>query len=111
MVDNNSDLNAILVECAKLRGCYPLMNRITHQFNWFTNVLVFGWTKFDDYRIDHDRNSADFNNQFWAEQRQEYERIHTRWGSYYEHGDKALINVAKAFLEYCHEQYDDDQTP
>jgi hypothetical protein len=31
-------LNDILVECCKLRGCYPLMHRTLHEFNWFCNL-------------------------------------------------------------------------
>jgi len=41
--DRVSDpLNDILVECCKLRGCYPLMHRTLHEFNWFCSCVIWG---------------------------------------------------------------------
>lgn len=102
------ELNEILIECAKLRGCYPLMHRTLHQFNWFVGVLIWGWTQYDDYRMERCRTHEDFNEQFWIDQRKEYERIHERWNSAYTCSENDLINEALAFLEYCQEEYNND---
>jgi len=32
MTNHDDELQGILEECARLRGCYPLMNRIESQF-------------------------------------------------------------------------------
>jgi hypothetical protein len=44
-------LNDILVECCKLRGCYPLMHRTLHEFNWFCNCAIGGAGPFIDGEI------------------------------------------------------------
>lgn len=34
----NPDVNEILMECARLRGCYPLVRRTLSEFNWFIST-------------------------------------------------------------------------
>jgi hypothetical protein len=102
------DLNQILVECAKLRGCYPLMHRTLHEFNWFVNVVIWGWTYYDDWRKESCKKYDDFNEQFWIDQRKEYERIHERWNDQYNCDENELITLICAFLEYCQEEYSEE---
>lgn len=101
-------LNEILIECAKLRGCYPLMHRTLHQFNWFVGVLVFGWTEYDKARMVHDSEVDGCHDQFWTDMKAEYERIHERWYNAYTCSENDLINEARAFLEYCQEEYGEE---
>jgi hypothetical protein len=79
------DLNSILVECAKLRGCYPLMHRTLSEFDWFCKAVIHGWTQYDQYQMD--------------EMLTEYP---------YEWGDDELIHLARAFLDYCRTTYTGD---
>ena len=39
---SNDTLNDILIECARLRGCYPLMHRILDEFCWFCDAAISG---------------------------------------------------------------------
>ena len=106
------DLNAILIECAKVRNCYPLMHRTLHEFDWFVSAVMYGWTSLDDARWDgtgflpgeiaQDKAAAR------EEQKTEYTAIHNRWHMVYNPDEDELIRLARAFLEYCHEQYDGD---
>lgn len=99
-------LNDILVECAKMRGTYPLMHRTLHEFNWFCDCVIGGASPFIDIEIataetvgDEARARAlkDFRN--------EEDGILNRFGEWYSPGSDELIRLAKAFLIYCREQY------
>lgn len=75
-------LNDILVECAKLRGCYPLVHRTLRQFNWFCRAVIFGGNN------EENRLKERFNKQ------------------YYDYGDGLeLIRLGEAFLVYCRGRY------
>ena len=102
------ELNEILIECAKLRGCYPLMHRTLHEFEWFVTVVIWGWSFSDVVRMGEDRKSSDYTEQFWIDQMKEYERIHNRWNHAYTCSENDLINEARAFLEYCQEEYGEE---
>lgn len=101
-------LNDILVECCKLRGCYPLMHRILHEFNWFCSCVISGANPFTDIEIataeaDGDEALAGV----LKNRRNEEDRIRDRFGEWYSHGYDELIMLAIAFLIYCREQYGD----
>lgn len=44
---SNDTLNDILIECARLRGCYPLMHRILDEFCWFCDAAISGFVSDD----------------------------------------------------------------
>lgn len=99
-------LNDILVACCKLRGCYPLMHRILHEFNWFCSCVICGASPFIDIEIvaaDADGDEALAG--ALKERRDEEDRIRDRFGEWYSHGSDELIRLGKAFLIYCLEQY------
>lgn len=75
--------NDILIECAKLRGCYPFMHRTLDEFNWFCGAVIWGKL----FKDDKERE------------------ICVKYNEYYVHGDSELIVLAKVFLEYCKEEY------
>ena len=109
--DRVSDpLNDILVECCKLRGCYPLMHRTRHEFNWFCSCVIWGAGPFIDGEIataeaDGDEALAGV----LKERRNEENRIRDRFREWYSHGSDELIRLAEAFLIYCREQYGDEE--
>ena len=99
-------LNDILVACCKLRGCYPLMHRTLHEFNWFCDCVISGASPFLDIEIataeaDGDEARARVLKDF----RNEEDRILERFGEWYSPGSDELIRLANAFLIYCLEQY------
>jgi hypothetical protein len=103
-------LNDILVECCKLRGCYPLMHRTLHEFNWFCNCAIGGAGPFIDGEIataeaDGDEALAGA----LRDRRNEENAIQNRFGEWYSHGSNELIRLAEAFLIYCREQYGDEE--
>jgi len=100
-----SDLNDILVECAQLRNCYPLMHRTLSEFNWFCSTIIFGWTEFDQYEMDKILREYPGLWSFWSDARDEKEAIGNRWHGAYEPCEDELVRLARAFREYCEEQY------
>ena len=82
----SDDLNEILKECAKLRGVYPdLMHRTLNEFNWFVRAVIWG-------ELTHVVDGG--------------KRIYERWHNVTPINDgDSLICYAKAFLEYCKEEY------
>jgi hypothetical protein len=103
-------LNDILVECCKLRGCYPLMHRTLHEFNWFCNCAIGGAGPFIDGEIataeaDGDEALAGA----LRDRRNEENGIRDRFGERYSYGSDELIRLAEAFLIYCREQYGDEE--
>ncbi|MDD3967105.1 MAG: hypothetical protein PHP63_08690 [Candidatus Marinimicrobia bacterium] len=104
---DNDDLNEILTECAQLRGCYPLMHRTLHEFDWFASCVIFGWTQFEEYTAKEHIKKHPEAEKAMQEKKEEYQKIFNKW-----HGavtyDNELIALAKAFREYCHEEYDSD---
>jgi hypothetical protein len=103
-------LNDILVECCKLRGCYPLMHRTLHEFNWFCNCAIGGAGPFIDGEIataeaDGDEALAGA----LKDRRNEENGIRDRFGERYSYGSDELIRLAEAFLIYCREQYGDEE--
>lgn len=109
--DRVSDpLNDILVECCKLRGCYPLMHRTLHEFDWFCTCVIWGAGPFIDGEIataEADGDEALAGG--LKERRNEENRIRDRFGEWYSHGSDELIRLAEAFLIYCREQYGDEE--
>lgn len=99
-------LNDILVECAKLRGSYPLMHRTLREFSWFCSTCIFGWTQFDQVEMDTFITDFPRHAHLWANAQKEKDDIQAKWGPEYQLGDSELILFARAFLEYCHQEYD-----
>ena len=100
------DLNDILIGCAQIRGCYPLMHRTLSEFSWFCKTCIYGWTDMDQYEMDEIITKFPDMWNLWSDAKGEKDHIKDTWGSAYNWGDAELINLAKAFREYCHEQYD-----
>ena len=103
-------LNAILVECCKLRGCYPLMHRTLHEFAWFCNCAIGGAGPFIDGEIE--QAEADGDEALAGvlkDRRNEENWIRDRFREWYSHGSDELIRLAEAFLIYCREQYGDEE--
>jgi hypothetical protein len=100
-------LNDILVECAKLRGCYPLMHRTLRQFDWFCSAVIFG----GDFVLKHDIRKAEAAGDdsiarglraLWDEENGLKARFNER---YYQYDGLELVRLAEAFRIYCKEQY------
>ena len=100
------DLNTILIDCSQIRRCYPLMHRTLSEFDWFCRTAIYGWSSFDQYEMDKILIEFPDGWKLWSDAREEKEHVKDKWGSAYNWGDAELINLAKAFREYCHEQYD-----
>ena len=109
--DRVSDpLNDILVECCKLRGCYPLLHRTLPEFNWFCSCVIWGAGPLIDVEIataeaDGDEALAGV----LKDRRNEENAIWDRFGEWYSHGSDELIRLAEAFRIYCREQYGDEE--
>ena len=102
-------LNDILVECCKLRGCYPLMHRTLHEFNWFCSCVIWGADPLIDIEIiKAEADGDEVRVRALKDRRNEENAIHDRFGEWYSHGCDELIRLAKAFLLYCREQYGDE---
>jgi len=106
----SDELNQILIECAKLRGCYPLMHRTLNEFNWFTTVVIFGWTSLDQYRMDESISKGCGTIEEWQEQKSKYQNLYIKYNDVYVdcEYDQMLIKMAQAFKEYCEEEYAND---
>lgn len=102
------ELNDTLIECAKLRGVYPLMHRTLHEFNWFVNVCLCGWSSFDEWRCKESlkTNPTQLNIGLFRRQKEEYISIHEKWKDSIIYDENYLPRIAEAFLEYCHKEYD-----
>jgi len=104
-------LNDILVECAKMRGCYPLIHRTLHEFDWFCTAVIWG----ADPGLEAEAQKAEQNQNLYAasflrERIAIEDGIKARFNrEYYGYGDghedEELIRLAEAFLVYCREQY------
>jgi hypothetical protein len=102
-------LNDILVECAKMRGTYPLMHRTLHEFNWFCDCAIGGAGPFIDIEIELAKADGDeVLAGVLTARRNEENRIRDRFGEWYSHGSDELIRLAEAFRIYCREQYGDE---
>ncbi|MFA5407379.1 MAG: hypothetical protein WC343_01250 [Bacilli bacterium] len=102
-------LNDILVECARLRGCYPLMHRTLHEFDWFCSCAIFGAEAILGYEILRAENGGDSKHATALRDRQTTENgIRARFKSHYSYGDDELVRLAEAFLVYCREEYADE---
>ncbi len=99
-------LNDILIECAKVRNCYPLMHRTLSEFDWFCRTCIWGWTQTDQFEMDKIFTEYPQYVALLTDAQKEKEGIQAKWGDAYQYGDDELIRFARAFLEYCHEQYD-----
>lgn len=82
---SNDTLNDILIECARLRGCYPLMHRTLHEFDWFCSAVI--WGKLSD--------------------NEEERMIYETYNYAFTNNDDELIKLAEAFLDYCRKEYND----
>jgi len=109
--DRVSDpLNDILVECCKLRGCYPLMHRTLHEFDWFCSCVIWGAGPFIDIEIE--QAEADGDEALAGalrDRRNEENGIRDRFREWYSPGSDELIRFAEAFRIYCREQYGDEE--
>jgi hypothetical protein len=104
-------LNDILVECAKMRGCYPLIHRTLHEFAWFCSAVIWG----ADPGLEAEAQKAEQNQNpdvasFLRERIDIEDGIKARFNrEYYGYGDghedEELIRLAEAFRIYCQEQY------
>ena len=101
----SDSLNDILVECCKLRGCYLLMHRTLHEFNWFCSCVIFGAGLLIDLEIEQAEADGDeVYVKALKDRRNEENAIHDRFGEWYSPGPDELIRLAKAFRIYCREQ-------
>ena len=105
----SDSLNDILVECAKMRGCYPLMHRTLHEFNWFCSCAIWGAGPLLDVEIKQAEADGDeVLAGLLKDRRNEENEIRDRFREYYSHGPDELIRLAKAFREWCREQYGEE---
>ena len=102
-------LNDILVECCKLRGCFPLMHRTLHEFDWFVDAVIWGAGRLLEREI---REAEEAGNDTLAQglkkRRDRENRLQARFKEqYYDcSGDGLeLVRLAEAFQIYCKEQY------
>ena len=80
---SNDTLNDILIECARLRGCYPLIHRTLVEFCWFCDAAICGFISEDE----------------------EERRIYETYNYAFTNNDDELIKLAEAFLDYCRKEY------
>jgi len=101
-------LNDILVECAQLRGCFPLMHRVLHEFDWFVDAVIWGAGRLLEHEI---REAEEAGNDTLAQglkkRRDRENRLQARFKEQYYNFDDGLelIRLAEAFQIYCKEQY------
>ena len=102
-------LNDILVECCKLRGCFPLMHRTLHEFDWFVDAVIWGAGRLLEREI---REAEEAGNDTLAQglkaRRDLENRLQARFKKkYYDCSSDGLelIRLAEAFQIYCKEQY------
>lgn len=103
----NDTLNDLLIACAQLRGCYPLLHRTLHEFNWFVTCCIWGWTEVDQVQMEEHVQLYPEGRAAMIDQRKKVQDIYDRWGVAYHFGGDELIRLALAFLEYCREEYAD----
>jgi len=105
-------LNDILVECCKLRGCFPLMHRTLHEFDWFVDAVIWGAGRLLEREI---REAEEAGNDTLAQglkkRRDRENRLQARFKEQYYNFDDGLelIRLAEAFQIYCKEQYGDEE--
>ena len=103
-------LNDILVECCKLRGCYPLMHRTLNEFAWFCSCAIWGAGPFIDGEIATAEADGDEALAGFLKDRRDTENgIRYRFNDRYKYGADELIRFAEAFRIYCREQYGDEE--
>ncbi len=105
-------LNDILVECCKLRGCYPLMHRTLNEFAWFCACAIWGAGPLIDSEIATAEADGDEALAGVLKDRRDTENgIRDRFNEWYRHGSDELILFAEVFREWCQEQYGDLEVP
>jgi hypothetical protein len=70
---------------------------------------MYGWTEIDDLRWEnagklHHETDEEFK-QEREEQKAKYTEIHERWKRRFKYDDDQLVELAKAFREYCVDEY------
>ena len=99
-------LNDILVECARIRGCYPLMHRTLHEFDWFCTAAIWGSGRLLVHEIQQIMAQGNIEAAKYLTERRDLENsIRARFNTCYQSGPDELIRLAEAFLAYCREQY------
>ncbi len=102
-------LNEILVECAKVRGCHPLLHRTLHQFSWFVNVVMFGPDPTLDWEIREAKSKGylELETSLKASKEEEIQIVaRFRKKVMFEYrNDNELIRFAEAYRDYCREEY------
>jgi len=88
------DLNAILMECASLRGVYSLPHRTLHEFDVFVSFMIWG-------DLETMRNGVE------PEYLAAIDRYRPRSPQRCSDTDTLLIDYALLFREYCREVYAD----
>ena len=109
--DRVSDpLNDILVECCKLRGCYPLMHRTLHEFDWFCSCVIWGAGRdIDNEIVQAEADGDEALSGLLRDLRAEKNMIRDRFGGQTHYGPDELIRFAEAYRIYCREQYGDEE--
>jgi hypothetical protein len=106
-------LNGILVECCKLRGCYPLMHRTLHQFDWFVEAVIYGPDPGLNTEIAEAEQAGNEALAKLLRARQTEENALVKQfkdvSFDYDKGNE-LITLARAFRVYCTKQYGPIQT-
>lgn len=101
-------LNGILIECARLRGCYPLMHRTLHQFDWFVEAVIYGPDRGLDLEIADAEQAGNeaLAKLLRARQTEENALVKQFKDVTFVYGKgNELITLAEAFRTYCKEQY------
>ena len=103
-------LNDILVECARMRGSYPLMHRTLNEFAWFCSCAIWGAGATIDTEIAAAEAAGDaFRTGALKDRRNTENGIRDRFRDRYKYGADELIRFAEAFRIYCREQYGDEE--
>jgi len=103
-------LNDILVECARMRGSYPLMHQTLNEFAWFWFCAIWGAGPFIDGEIATAEADGDEARAGVLKDRRNTENgIRDRFNERYRYGSDELILFAEAFREWCREQYGDEE--
>ncbi|MFA7121960.1 MAG: hypothetical protein WC277_10820 [Bacilli bacterium] len=101
-------LNDILIECARLRGCYPLMHRTLHEFDWFCSSTIWGCGPSVEHEIERGKGGYD-HIQALKERRRIENGIRDRFEALkFAYDGQDLIRLAEAFLTHCREEYADE---
>ena len=103
-------LNKILIECARLRGVYPLMHRTLNEFAWFCSCAISGAGPFIDGEIaTAEADGDEALSGLLRDRKHTEDAIRDRFNERYIYGDDELIRFAEAFREWCREQYGDEE--